>query len=579
MGCAAAFDAGYLRQPLLRLLAVDAGRRIQVDGPIQARLLSWHPHVVAEQVTVANPSWMPAGNLARIDRLTLDLSIPGNHHWLRIDRLVMEGTSLYLVRAADGRANWQLTETDQPGGGSLQIRSLSMLNAHALLDDERRHLRFDGRIWAQGAPDDASPLRLDGVGQLNATPIRFEVLSDPLASARHDQPYRFSFDERSDTSRLSGRGALSRAFSFDALEASFEASGENLRDFYALTGISLINTGRYRLSGKLTRRGTLTTIDDLVATSGISDVSGRVLLDTLQQRPALSAELHSKILRLSDLGARAAHPTSAPSQYLLSNAALNPAAVRHGDAIVSVQVDRMDIGRVSLQRLAGRMTIDHGTLNVAPLSASLLDGRLDAHLRMNVSSDDPADVLDLELLGVQIGQLDHNPKGPPRFEALMNVQVNLTGRGSSLHQFAASANGSITSSVPRGTLRESLAEISGLDWRGLGLLLTKSQHQTGVRCAVANFEALAGTLIAKNITIDTDDVLISADGSIALGTESLQLAFRGHPKEVRLLRLSAPVLLGGTLLHPTLSIQHPKSMQLIDPGNTPDADCATLLAH
>jgi uncharacterized protein involved in outer membrane biogenesis len=118
-----------------------------------------------------------------------------------------------------------------------------------------------------------------------------------------------------------------------------------------------------------------------------------------------------------------------------------------------------------------------------------------------------------------------------------------------------------------------------MDWRGLGLLLTKSRQQTGVRCAVADFEARAGTLTSKNITIDTDDVLISADGSIALGTESLQLAFRGHPKQVRLLRLSAPLLLGGTLLHPTLSIDHPRSMQLIDRGDTRDADCAALLAH
>jgi hypothetical protein len=334
MGTAAAFDAGYLRQPILRLLAAKVGRRIQVDGPLQARIFSWHPHVMAENVTIGNPSWMPVGEMAHIDRLTLDLSIPGDHHWLRVDQLVLDGASLNLTRAPDGRANWQLKNSDQQGGKSLLIRSLSMLNAHAILDDERRHLRFDGRVWAQSQPDATAPLRIDGAGQLNATTIHFEVLSDPLTSARHDQPYRFSFDERSSTSRLSGHGALSRAFSFDALETSFEAGGENLKDLYALIGIKLINTGRYQLSGKLTRRGTLTTIDELVATSGISDVSGRIRVDTLQQRPTLNAELRSKILRLSDLGERAAHPTAAPRQYLLSTAALNPVGVRHGDATV-----------------------------------------------------------------------------------------------------------------------------------------------------------------------------------------------------------------------------------------------------
>jgi len=299
----------------------------------------------------------------------------------------------------------------------------------------------------------------------------------------------------------------------------------------------------------------------------------------LAQRPALSAELHSKMLRLSDLGARAANPTSAPRALLLSDAALNPGSVRHGEATVNFQIDRVDIGRVFLQRLAGKLMISHGTLSVTPISADLLHGKLNGRVRMDASSDDPADEIVLQFTGIQLGELDHNAKGPSRFEAAMNAQLNLTGRGSSLHRLAASANGSITSSVPSGMLRESLAELSGMDWRGLGLLLSKSQHQTAVRCAVANFEAHDGTLISSNIIIDTDDVLISADGSIALDTESVRIALRGHPKGVRLLRLSAPLLLSGTLLHPTLAIERPRSMQLIDRGRTQNADCAALLAH
>jgi uncharacterized protein involved in outer membrane biogenesis len=229
--------------------------------------------------------------------------------------------------------------------------------------------------------------------------------------------------------------------------------------------------------------------------------------------------------------------------------------------------------------VAARLTIDHGLVSVSPLTADLLDGKLQGKVRMNASSDNPADELDLQFSHLQIGQLDRNPKGPRRFDALLNATIGITGHGRSLHQIGATANGRILATVPGGTLRESLAELSGEDLRALGLLLTRSQHQSDIRCAAANFDARDGILTSQNFVVDTDDVLIPGEGSIRLDTESLHLSLIGHPKQLRLLRMSAPILLGGTLRHATFGLERPKSMELIDRGAAKNADCASLLAH
>ena len=86
-------------------------------------------------------------------------------------------------------------------------------------------------------------------------------------------------------------------------------------------------------------------------------------------------------------------------------------------------------------------------------------------------------------------------------------------------------------------------------------------------------------MTSQGIVVDTDDVLITGDGSIRLDTESLHLSFIGHPKQVRLLRMSAPILLGGSLLHPTFGLEHPKSVQLIDRGTAKNVDCASFMQH
>jgi uncharacterized protein involved in outer membrane biogenesis len=102
----ALLDANRLRAPLLRYLASHTGREFRIDGPLEAHLLSLHQSFVAEHVTVGNPPWSPAGNMAEIDKLTVVFDLPSFSHEFAIRKLVMEGASLHLQRDAAGHANW-----------------------------------------------------------------------------------------------------------------------------------------------------------------------------------------------------------------------------------------------------------------------------------------------------------------------------------------------------------------------------------------------------------------------------------------------------------------------------------------
>ena len=77
-----------------------------------------------------------------------------------------------------------------------------------------------------------------------------------------------------------------------------------------------------------------------------------------------------------------------------------------------------------------------------------------------------------------------------------------------------------------------MAELTGIDLRGLGLLLTANHKETAIRCATANFKAHEGTLIAQSLIIDTDPVLITGVGQIHLDSEAVDLEIRGHPKSL-----------------------------------------------
>jgi AsmA family protein len=584
-GFAAAVQAGFLRNTFLHFVSVRAGRPITVDGALRIELFSWTPSITAERVVIGNPHWMPPGRMAEIGSLSLVFEVPRLHHRFGVDGLSMNSASLHLVRDALGRANWQWSDPTVPQANTKLaiVRSLAVPRAHVTLEDDRRHLKFDGIASAEGPPAGAQ-VRIWGEGDLNGHPASFEIKSDSLASASHQRPYHFSYTERSSGSHLEGEGVLPRPFDFNALESTFQAGGEDLQDLYYLVGVHVINTGAYRLTGKLERDGLHFNFSDLSVHSGQSDMRGSIGIDSTRTRPQLDVRLESHLLKIADIGLRAAGrapPDSGPP-LLLSKAALSPGGFRQDDAAIALHIDQVELTRLTLQNVAAKGSLDHGVLTVQSMSGGLLGGEAQGRGKLDVNQDPPLADVDLKLTGLELSQIRHKdagsaPAAPPPIEGTLRARIMVSGRGSSLHQVAATANGIVTVVVPRGTVRDSLAELAGMDLRALGLLLSKDQRDTALRCAIAVFKDHDGTLTAQDFVADTEPVLITGSGRIQFDTESLDLTLQGEPKGLRLFHWRSPVLIKGTLSHPAIDI-HARQLEIVDTGKAKDADCGSLIA-
>jgi uncharacterized protein involved in outer membrane biogenesis len=581
---AVALDAGYCQGTVVKFLAAHTQRQIRVDGPLRLRLLSLNPRLVAERVTIGNPPWTPSGIAAEAGKVTVVFETPRLGRDLEIASLAIEAATLHVIRDAAGHANWQMKNPDYNTPQGLPIiHALSLTEAHVLLDDAQKHRQFDGTVSAQDfqGPKGAQTLRLEGKGQLNGRPVSFEVIGDPLRSASPHQHYGFAFTERSSGSRLTGKGVLLEPFDMHYFDVTFEVNGADLKDVYYLTGTTLIDTGSFHISGKLARRGYTSSFTDLAVTSGQSDLHGSVSIELKKGQSHIDADLSSQSLRLADLGPRAAgrNPgTESSPPMLLSNATHDPSALRHMDGAVRFRARRVQAARVALETVSVKMTMDRGSLAVTPLSADVLDGKLNVQLKLDARKEIPVVDLDVRITGLQLGQYARKGGGPPAIEGPLGLRVNLTGHGKSVHEAAASAEGTVTATLPSGTVRESLAELTGIDLRGLGLLLTKNEQEVPVRCGVASFQAHDGTLTAKNLLLDTEPVLIAGEGVAHLSTETLDFVLRGYPKSTRFFQLRTPIVIGGTWAHPSVGIQARDSkMVLIDRGKAQDTDCEALL--
>jgi hypothetical protein len=191
-------------------------------------------------------------------------------------------------------------------------------------------------------------------------------------------------------------------------------------------------------------------------------------------------------------------------------------------------------------------------------------------------------------------------QGATPFEGPLVGRVKLHGTGDSVHDAMADADGEALVVTTGGDVRRSLAELAGVDLiKGLGLLSSKDQSTTPIRCGVLHFTGKDGVLSADRLVVDTDPVLIDGGGWVNLDTERLSFTVKGHPKKFQIVRLNAPITLAGPMLSPKVNVHKggviaqggaavalatvlsPVAVLLpfVDAGLAKDANCSAMMAQ
>lgn len=613
------FDWNMLRGPIAREASAMSGRPVRIDGNLKVRLLSWTPTVRVERLWIGDPAWMKDGALAQVGSLTVSIRAPP----LLIGRVELplvdlEHADISLFRDAAGRANWRGPNAS-PGPLKLPlIHRFIIRDGRVRFVDQRRHIVLNGTV--ESHETDVGPagsrtgaFALQGAGTLNHDPFTLSIHGGSLLNVRAGRPYRFDADLRAGRTHITARGDLPRPFDFGQVDAALSLTGADFGDLYALTGLALPTTPPYSLQGRLVRDGRKYQFTGVAGRVGDSDLEGDFRLDDTTGRPDLHADLRSRRLNYRDLGSLVGAPPRGPSatplqkaqaarlaaeDRLLPDATLAVDRVRAMDAVVTYAAAAVDApNHLPLRQVRMKVVLDHGVLTFDPLSFVMPHGELTGRVRVDARGAVPHDDIDLRVVNMRLEDFFHQ-SAPPPIEGGLEARAVLHGDGASAHQAAADASGSVSFVAPRGEIRRAFAELMGVDVaNGLGLILTKNNSQTGLRCAVANFTATKGVLRADTFVIDTDVVRATGRGDIDLGPETLDLTLKGKPKKLRLLHLSAPIAITGHLKSPKFGLKPGQGplqaagavalgvvlspvaaiLPFVDPGLAKDADCVALV--
>jgi uncharacterized protein involved in outer membrane biogenesis len=601
-------DWNTLRGPVARYASQRLGREVRIDGNLDVHIFSWTPRISVTGLKVVNPDWVGQPLAADIDRAAFSFQlVPLLYGHLVLPVVEIDKPQIQVVRDAQGRTNWDFGKSSD-GWHIPLIHKFIIQNGELRIDDRQRKMLFVGTVSSQETADSGNnAFQLTGQGTLNGNKFLAEIHGGALLHVDASKPYDFSADIHSGATHIEAHGAFPNPFYLGRFWATTTFSGANLSDLYYLTGLAFPGTPPYHLSGTLTRNGPLFHFAEFGGIVGETDLRGDLSVERVNDLPFVRATLHSRKLNFTDLGplfGAPAHGRSSPAEprtvlaatgpHLLPDTPLHIERIRQMNADVQYDADTITSKDFSLRDLHVHVGLDSGILTLNPIAFDFTRGRLTGSVKVDGRNAVAATDIDARLTNIRLEKFVSG--NPPAIEGLLEARAKLHGVGNSVHKAASNADGAVTFVVPSGKIRKSFAEFTGIDaLNGLGLILTNDKSDTGLRCAVAHFDARNGVLQARQITVDTDQVAILGKGSVDLGSETLDMAVTGKPKEFRFGRIRAPLLITGPLSHPDVHVKAsavllqggvavllglitPPAALLafVDPGLQKDANCVAL---
>jgi uncharacterized protein involved in outer membrane biogenesis len=554
------FDWNWLKGPLQNAVASGSGRTLEI-GNISGQ---WrlHPRVRLEQVRLSNPDWAQAPHLITADALEAKIALlPLLVKRVHIYELLLARPEVNLERLEDGRATWEFDREQRDDDGTPPL--IDTLR----VDQGRLHFRdaitaadLSAEVRDEADPADPRSLKFDLEGKILGEPVKVSGETASLLSLR-DSSRRLpiAVDGTFASTRIEVEGELAGLATPAEGNIRYALSGPSLSLLEPAFRVPLPETPPYSVSGALSRSGDDWHTTDLKGKVGQSDIAGSISVHTGGKTPRLKADLTSSLLDLADLGPLIGgtnrsrlKPTAEDTARLLPNRSFDPQSFGKLDAHVVLRAKQVvRAANFPFENFVADFRMTSGQVVIDPLQFGMAGGKLAGRVMLDARNPPIQTALVARMDGVNVANIAPKSDTMSAAAGILTGRVDLKGRGNSIAQMLGTADGRVTLLLANGNVPGLLPALVDLDGaRVLANLVGKNPES--VRCSVFDLKVTDGVAVPAVALVETDTTVLTAEGRINLGSESMDLKLSQAPKKPSFLSLRTPILVGGTLMDPAL---------------------------
>ena len=590
---AVAFDWNWLRAPLERYISHKTQRTFRMDHLHVT--LGLTPTIRMRNVYFGNAPWGKDEAMAKVQELEFSVSLRDLPQKVLLPRVALTRPELVFEKHKDQRKNWTLSDPSDTSPSKLRISTLSVDHGRLRYVDhgepfdlEVEGTTFDPASLAKVKDADAAPsnnkytTRYTFSGsyhdaRYSGTALTGEVLSFQESGV----PFPLQGDLKAGTTRVRVEGTIADAADISGIDVQLRIEGRTLANLYPFLLLPLPASPPYRLQGHLVLQGNRYTMDDLAGQIGATDVVGSGAYVERKPRPLLTADLRSKLLKLTDLGPligvqtkeSGGKPSVAQSQssdrpaakareravdpnHLLPAGSFDGSRLQKIDADVEFTAARLEVpSALPLESLHAVLHLEDARLQLAPLDFGFAGGAIASRIQLDARQPTIASEIQVKLSRVQIAKLLPKQETIAKAAGTLGGALQLKGSGNSIADAAAKANGSIALAIGKGEVSNLLDAMSGLNGGKVIRLLVAGDKTIAVRCGGVAFDVVQGRGKSTLMVIDTEQTQILGGGTFDLEHERFDVTVAPKPKQVGILSLRTPVRAYGTFKNPDYQIE------------------------
>ena len=553
-----------LKGPISRTVETKTGRQLHINGDLIMHLRWPDTRIQTSYLRFMNPDWAESDDMVEVKNVALKLHIPSLlKRSVVLTEVRLDKAKVALEKSPDGRKNWLLDRYQKNENSIVKINSLAVNQGYISYFEpaKKTRIRADLSTTPQTKAS-AAGLVFEAQGAYLGQALKASGRGGNLLSLR-DQTLAYPITIRGSIgpTSASAAGFVTNLATFSALDLNIELRGGNLAQLYPLTGVVLPDTPPYRTKGRLIRNGKLWRYEKFSGLIGKSDISGTLSLDARPSpRPFLKGNLNSKSLNFADLGPLVGSkppstPSSAPRERILPTSPFRTERWNKMDADVTIKAHSIIRNEaLPINDLSTRLRLQNAKVTLDPLKFGVAGGTLAGLIQLDGNTSPIAARTDLKARKIHLAKLFPKLESAKTSIGLVNGDVELSGKGNNVASMLGSANGRLALVLNEGEISRFMMEAVGLHILEMLQIKLTGDRNIRIHCGVVDMGVNQGVMRSRVMMLDTDITRLTANGSINMRNETLDLTLTQKSKKLSLIALRPPIHVRGSFTQPKASV-------------------------
>jgi uncharacterized protein involved in outer membrane biogenesis len=285
-------------------------------------------------------------------------------------------------------------------------------------------------------------------GTIRDIPVSSRLMTASLANLAADpNVWPVTLSVNAPDASLDASGTLTWPLDGKDFDLEFSLNGNKLSGLDPLLKAELPPLGPYALSGRFVNADDNYSLSELEIKVDRNHATGNLEIVTSGPRPKLIGSLSADGVDLENLteqlkARRGKAPAKRDDARLIPDVAVPAKALRAMDAELNLNLTNLFAQTTDLGDVVVKAKLDDGHLLISPFKGTLSGGQLSGKLDVDATKDIP--VIRFQLTGehVDYGALLKALEVTDAIKSVLDVDIDVTGRGNTLRSVFADANGS-----------------------------------------------------------------------------------------------------------------------------------------